>query len=188
MEKSRSTTHVSGFIKDKFTYLESATTGIARRALFSWASKSKSKTQRPKYNDQLKSVNKYFYLEKSTKLCSRLGESPKKSSSRSKKRMYEVRTAQIYLLQWPRYNKSSILRCYPLFLLMVRFESFILLFGAGTSNHFFELLYHIRILHYVSMKSLGSIKRKFLLMTRVKRVLTTQDLVITPQFSTSYRI
>jgi hypothetical protein len=37
---------------------------------------------------------------------------------------------------------------------VVWFDSFILLLGAGTSDNLFELLYHIRILHYVSMETL----------------------------------
>jgi hypothetical protein len=41
----------------------------------------------------------------------------------------------------------------------VWFDSFILLLGAGTSDHLFELLYHIRILHYVSMKTLRCIEK-----------------------------
>ena len=36
---------------------------------------------------------------------------------------------------------------------VVWFDSFILLFGAGISNHVFELLYHIWILHFVSMNA-----------------------------------
>ena len=83
-----------------------------------------------------------------------------------------------------------MLRCCSLLLLgkVVWFDSFILLFGAGTSNNPFELLYHIRILHYVSMKTLRCIEKKFHYMTRIKRVFTTQDLVIIPQFSTFYII
>ena len=95
-----------------------------------------------KYNGQLKSVNNYYYMEESTKLWSRKGEIHQKSSYRSKNRMYEACSAQIYLLQQLRFNKSSILICCSLLLLgkVVWFDSFILPFGDGTSNHLFELL------------------------------------------------
>jgi hypothetical protein len=44
---------------------------------------------------------------------------------------------------------------------VVWFDSFILLLGAGTSNHLFELLYHIRIFHYVSIETHRCIEKNF---------------------------
>ena len=43
---------------------------------------------------------------------------------------------------------------------VIWFDSFILLFGAGTSNYSIELLHQIRILDYVSIKNPSMHKKK----------------------------